>query len=348
MDPITCPSLPGVSSITMTNATGLGYGSQFESDPNNLVTWYNEASHSCVWNGNIDSDWLNPGHWTDCNNGRNNYPDQFDDISIPSGLLTLPIVSSNVVIKSVTDRETPGESGGTITINSGARLWIGGMELKSDLTIIGNPSTCFDCVLAFEELSILKGATLNLEKGIKVRQRGGEYAFLVGDGVTSGHLIINPNSSNQSEWPTILPLDYYNGGILVEGDNATNRSSVFINGLKSLMHNQDNDVITLVDFYEVKNFDNYIIDSAFNWEMASPRIQINNCANSLFTDTSWNQIDFMDSQNEDFPMAFNITFTNCTGASVGPIDITKMTGEVNLGFRAELANDPGNFLIWNP
>jgi hypothetical protein len=347
MDSVTCLTIPVAGSISMTGASGYGYGSIFEDDPNDLVNWFNETVADCIWSGAIDSDWLNPGNWSSCINGRNGYPDQFDGVVIPIGAATQPEISSKVVIGEFRN-PTALADGGKISINSGARLWIAGRMSKSDVVITGTPNNCSDCLFSFQDLSILEGSTLTLEKGLKVRQISSHHSFIVGDGVTTGHLIIDPSSADETFWPQIVSYDYYNLGILVRGVDAANKSSLFINGLSSQMHSQTNYAVRLEDFYELKNFDNIKIDSAFNWEMSGSRVEINNCANGVFTDVFWDQIDFMDTKNIAYPTAYTVDFTNCVGASVGPINITSLSGGVNLGFGAENANDSENFLIWSP
>jgi hypothetical protein len=347
MDATTCTSLPSGAIITMTGASGWGYGSVFEVDPNNLVTWYDEIAGTCVWTGGANSDdWFEPNNWSGCTNGRGNYPDQFNYVDIPSGLSFEPVVDENIVIQGFTT--TGGPSGGKLTINSGSRLWLTAGEISTDVVISGFPDNCTDCILAYEKGSILNNATLTLENGLRLRSKSGQSIFNVGDGVTPGHLIINSTSSDKTHWVRSLPHVYYNGGIKVHGQDLANKSSVSVNGYYSQSHHLDPS-FEFIDFYEIKKFDNFVTTSAFNWDNLSTRILIQNCDNAVFTDKSWDEIDFYSPAENPFTDEYNIEFMNCTGSlNVGPIDITKMTGGSNASFGMEYSSDPENFLIWNP
>jgi hypothetical protein len=346
MNPTNCTSIPVAGTITMTGASGWGFGSVFEVDANNLVTWFNETGGTCSWTGATDSNWFEPNNWSGCINGRGGYPDQFNTVVIDNVPVNQPILVDKIVIQGFATTGT--NSGGKITINSGGRLWIAGSEVRSDIVFTGNPDNCTDCEIGYETLSILDGATFSLERGLRLTPRDSLTVFNVGDGFTAGHLVINPNSSDQTHWPKVKPSSYYNEGIKVEGVSGMNTSSVFINGFISPMHSGGNYAIRFENFYEIKNFDNYIIESAFGWDMTNSRVEINNCSDGLFTDKTWDQIDFFSPPEDPFSDAYNIEFSNCNGTGIGPINITPMSGGTNAGFGEVNALDPENFLIWSP
>jgi hypothetical protein len=343
LDPSTCTTLPGVSEITMTNAKGWGYGSLYENDPNNLITWYNENSLICTWNGSVSSNWKTPANWSNCVNGRGNYPDQFDWVIVSSGTPTPnPIqIQDFVVVQGV--HSTGTGSANKITIFEGFGLWLDSGLIQSNMTVTSSPENCNTCDFGSESTSILNDATLTLERGLSLKANSSTEAFNVGDGATPGHLVIDANTNDQTLWSTISPNSYYNGGIKVEGSDGANRSSLLINGLISPFFYNDIG-IHLVDHYILNGLDRVIFKSAFGWNRGSDRIRVDNCDNATFADTNWTNIDFFSPPQT----GANIAFNNCSSMAPSSISVDYLTGGSNAGYGPEQAQDPDNILNWTP
>ena len=343
MNSSTCTSLPGAINITMTNASGFGFGSLFEDDPNNLVTWYNETQYECVWTGSHNTDWDNPLNWNNCINSRNNYPDQFDTVVIPSTATRFPSLDKVFPINEVSHSSISG--GGIITIEEDAALWNISGNIKEDLVVQAYSDSCSTCTFGGEEGSITNGATLTIGSAIGIRANSSERFYNIGNSTSSGHLIIDTGTDDKSKWAYTLTNSYYAGGFRVEGPNTGDRSSVDISGLKIDMI-YTGIQFEFIDNYEIIEFDNISFLSAFGWDMGGTRVLFNNCSNSLFSDTGFDGLGFNSPPQDPFSTNYNISFAGCSSYPAS-IDVYPISGDSNEGYGEAYSNDIGGVLNWN-
>lgn len=328
----------GIGPITFNNATGFGYGSIYELDPNNIFNWQNETAANCVWTGAVDTDWKNAGNWSSCSNGRNSYPDQFDTARIPSAPANQPTVSGGVAVQEI----ATGSGGGTVTIDN-TRLFLLTGKIRSDVTFKGVTDNCTKCVIAASELEITDNSTTTLYRGIHMGVHS-QSRILVGSSTSPGHLVTNPGSTDTSVWPKLASYYYYFTGVKVEGVDAANRSSIDFNGVKfDRAYNTSHKNVHLSNHTEIKGLDNVYFGTSNNWNMKGHHLYVEDCSTTLFTDTNWTEIDFV--RDVD---GYNVELNNCAGQGAGSINISSFTSGSNLGYGAAKSKDDDGVLVWAP
>ncbi len=343
MNSSTCTSLPGAINITMTNASGFGFGSLYEDDPNNLVTWYNETQHECVWTGASNTDWDDSLNWNNCANSRNGYPDQFDSAVIPSTAPRFPSLDRVFVVNEISNSSTSG--GGTITIEENAALWNVSGYIKEDLIVQAYNDSCTTCTFGGEEGFITNGARLTIGNAIGIRSNSSQKFFNIGNSTSSGHLSIDTGTDDKSKWAYTLPNSYYAGGFRIEGPNTSERSTVDISGLKIDMIHATTQ-FEFIDNYRIMEFDNISFESAFTWDMQGTRVLFNNCSNSVFSDTEFDGLGFNTPAQDPFTTNYNISFGGCSSYPAS-IEVYPILGDSNEGYGDAYSNDVGGVLNWN-
>ncbi|MBT4763089.1 MAG: hypothetical protein HOO06_15460 [Bdellovibrionaceae bacterium] len=348
-----CTGLAGT--ISFTNPKGQGFGSIYENDPNNLVNWpANETAYNCLWNGVVSNVWTNPANWSNCMKGstvRNDYPDQYDSIAISTTAANVLRVSGDSdyqqrAINSLYYTGTPGVTA-AIEIESGAHLWLNTGNIKSEVIFKGSVDNCTDCEVRSTNFTISDNATLILNRGIQLRVNTGGKVY-VGDGVTPGHFLTNPASADSSFWPMVSSFYYYFDGMVVEG-TGVDASSVDIDGLvfDGAIYASTNH-LQFLDDYEIKSLDNTIFSTAFDSDLQGHYIDIHNCNNGTFTDTSWLGLDFAQVVKTTAPAGYNIYMNpSCAAASVA-LTIDSLAGGSNLGYGTVFEVDPNNLVTWTP
>lgn len=342
-DGTNCSTLPA---ITMDNQTatsgGMGYGSDYELDPNNKINWLNSTTFTCTWTGAANTAWENSANWSGCANGRGGYPDQMDTPVIPvTG--NQPVVSTLSAVKGF----GVGTGGGTITVNSNITLSVmkNSSSVRSDVKVQGATTTCTNCkVLTMGSMAITDGASLTLLKGLTLTGAFNGTYINVGDGITAGTLATGPAGAT-NEWPTIDMFGATTYQILVTGVSGAARSKINFDGihLKNTQHNAREN-IEFVDWYEVVKLDNVSFTSYSTNYPASGHafLRFDSCTNALMTDTTWNGLNFVSPPSVS---GYNIRIdgTNCNSTYIPDIFLSNYTG-TGQGASKEL--DPSNKVYW--
>lgn len=332
----------GVGPITMVTSSGAGFGSIYEKDPNNIITWQNDASFNCVWTGLTDTNWNTATNWSSCNT-RSGVPDQMDTIRIPV-TANQPILTGLIAVNEI----ATGVGGGSLTVADGSTLWVNTGNIKSDISFTGGIDTCTKCRVSATEFHVTNNAKLSLLRGIQLlsdNDYGSEDDnIFIGNSTSPGHFVANPGTSDQTMWPTVGTHYYYFGGLHIEGVDTANKSSVDINGLKFINTTASSRVnLELHNFYDVKNLDNIIFNTAFNWNTTGTHMKVNNCANATFTDTSWDNLDFVTTVTT----GKNIAFNTCASMPTNSFSVTPLSGGSNLGYGQTHSTDPDALINWN-
>ena len=351
-DTTTCTSST-MPALTI-SGSGRGYGSLYESDSNNLISWDQGDPNVCTWTGTNSSTWTDPGNWSNCAN-VNGYPGPSDEILVPA-TPNQPTVTGDIYIAAV----ALGTGGGTVTIATGANLFIGGIpftgSINSNLNFRGDAATCSTCSVYLwdKTAAVANGATLGLGTGITVYSGGyqgltfGKTNRHVGD---YGSLKTIHNSSVVAEWPSIKPMNPNSRNALIfVGKTTAQSSSIDVNGLKlsevSTISSWTD--FTYLDYWNIVRFDNVIIDSSNNTDtLADTAITIGNCPDSLMGDKNWDGIDFVDGYVNP---GKNISINGSTCTSLpggGVLEMTDLTGGTNTGYGAAYESDPNGLIQWN-
>ena len=352
MDDTTCTSIPTAGNITLTNSLGAGRGSPFEYDSNSLVSWNeSDTSYHCEWNGSTDSDWFNSANWSNCANGRGGYPTAHDNVFLQSTATYSPVVTVPIVVNSFS-APSADLGGGTITIGADSTISPIVTDITTNVSFVGETDDCSTCHFGAETMKVLNNATLTLGRGVTFRLNDGEPLY-IGDGSSPGHLKIDTGSTtNQDYWTKFTPWSYYTGYIIVEGVDAADKSSIYIDGYYTTQFHGAG-LVNLVNYYEVKKLDNARLENAFtfshSYKASGTRIKVQNCANATFTDTSWDEIDFVTTPYDDFDARelYNVQFIDCSLQGTGSLDISPLTSGYNNGYGQGFADDPTAILNWN-
>jgi hypothetical protein len=335
--PIYAGDCPTSSLVTFTNPKG-NWGDKLErNDPNNSIVWpANQTPYTCTWNGSAGSDFFNASNWTNCTNGRGNYPDQFDSIIVPVTTSEISI-SKNHMIGSI----AAGTGGGRINFDSDKMLQIYDGSIQSDVTLKGPEGSCLHCGLFSDDVTI-ENATLTLEEKSKLITKSGGRVY-IGTASNPGHLVANANGSPPLDYPEITPINYYTGGYYLEGVSNTvgNRSSIDLNGI--IFNGINGGALEFLNNYEITRFDNVRMTNTISSILPDTYIKITNCNNAVFTDALWQEIDFILGVDVN-----NIDITGCSSLGVDAIRVEKATSGTNAGFGSALENDPDNVIEWGP
>ena len=329
----------GIGPIVMNNATGIGYGSYAEKDTNSVLNWQNETAMDCVWTGAVSSDWRDSGNWSNCSNGRNGYPDQFDTARIPA-TGTSPTLTEGHIIRKFAS----GTGGGTLTIDTKGYLFLLDRYIESDLTLRGGTDDCSNCELRGTFLEINNAAHLSLYRGINLSVHSGNNVFVGRPARGAGHLTVDPGTTTASNWPLVHAHYYYFSGIIVEGLDSSNRSSVSLNGARfDSGYHTAHSYLHFKSYSQIDGLDQIRFDTVFNWDWSGRHIYVEDCGVTTINDTSWSELDFVDAIN-----GYNIDMANCSTLANDSITVTKSTSGSNLGYDETKMNDPDNVIDWVP
>jgi hypothetical protein len=282
-----CNTLTG---ITISNRAGTNggysYGPLYENDPSNKISWNNGASSVCTWNGSADSSWTNSSNWSNCTNGRGNYPDQLDSVLISSVPAIQPVISSNVSVLGIAADPTHTDDGGTITVNFSKVLTLikTTSTIRSDVKFKGNTTNCIACyVQSSGDLFITDNAKVTLLSGIYFQTPPYHGIISIGDGATSGQLFTGP-AGTASEWPKV---DLTGSGSITLAGTAGQRSVISFDGIKLTNGYSSNEhTVKFLDWYDIQKFDNVMINSQLNntnWG----NLNFSSCTNGLISDLTW-------------------------------------------------------------
>ena len=335
-----CSAHPSGISIS---GEGFTYGESFESDPYGIVNWVNGDSLNCEWTGLLSTEWNNSGNWVNCNNGRNNYPDSNDRVTIPN-TATQPIINTAKYIYGI----GAGVGGGTITVNAGAVLYVvnGNNTVQSNIKLQGDSAGCSTCRVAFSgDLTINNNATLTLGSGIDVSLAAWTKHIFVGDGVESGHLVAAPGSLIESEWPRLRSAwgswkDYW-GGITI-GGNLVTSSSIDIDGLRIInLTNKSSIAFNFTSYYEIINLDNITISVDRHNGTLTRYFNFDTCTGGVFSDNVYDNINFV-SWGAHLS-SYNVNITSATCSAIGSLSFTN---DIGLGSGSGYENDPYGVIDW--
>jgi hypothetical protein len=334
-----CSALPV---ITVSNSAGVtggaGYGSDFESDPYNKITWSNSTSMTCIWTGATNTAWANSGNWSGCANGRGGYPSAIDEVIIDSAPVNQPVVS--VLNTNVRRFALSAGGGGTITINAGINLGINDVTstARSNVKIKGATTTCTNCnVTPMGHISITDGAKLTLSKGITIYMNYMKNLY-VGDGVTGGTLASDAGSV-EAEKP-IFGNSHGLQTIIVNGASG-NLAKVQIDGFKTAVTGGSNNVMDFQNYYEIVQLDNFTSNNLYIPSGGGAPFKFSNCTNATITDTIWSGLNFANTMAGGYNI--NATGTNCNSTYLPKIYLTNYSG-VGAGPSKEL--DTNNRIYW--
>lgn len=329
-------SCTGIS-ITMDNASGWAWGSVFENDPNNVIAWTgSETSSTCTWNGSVSTDWFTPANWSNCNNGRNSYPDQFDKVILDDTASFQPVLTSNAIIQ-----EFPlSSNSGQLTVDSSYLFVVNG-ELKQDLKFIAATANCTDCNVLSESFTVNNSKTLTLQDSIFLGIHNSNKIY-IGDGASSGHFVTQTSDiTDSTKWPSLGTFYYYFDGLIFNGLSSADRSSSTISGLNIKNYHKEDGMMVYVDNFNIVQMDYVKLQQAVgSWSITDSYIAINTCANSLITDTTWDGFDFVN----NISTGYNLSVSNCAG--YGPVLINPISGGTNNGFGAASENDIDSVINW--
>ncbi|MEC9281365.1 MAG: hypothetical protein VX642_01535 [Bdellovibrionota bacterium] len=329
-------SCSGIS-ITMDNASGWAWGSVFENDPNNVIAWTgSETSYTCTWNGSVSTDWFTPANWSNCSNGRNSYPDQFDKVILDDSVGNQPVLTSNAIVQ-----EFPlSTNAGQLTVDSSYLFVVNG-ELKQDLKFIAATADCSDCKVLSESFTVNNSKTLTLEDSILLGVHNGNKVN-IGDGTSSGHFVTQSSDvTDPTKWPTLGTFYYYFDGLIFNGLSSSDRSTSTINGLNVVNYHQEDGMIVYKDNFNIAQMDNVKLSMSYtSWLVSDAYISIDTCANSVISDLTWDGFDFVN----DVSTGYNLSVSNCSG--VGPVTINPLSGGTNLGFGSSKENDTDSVIDW--
>jgi len=287
-----------------------------------------ESYYICRWTGATSAAWNASLNWQTCGSG---VPNGTDRVLVPSSAINQPVVAANTSIEAF----AAGVGGGTVTLNANVTLTLLNLTqaVQSSVTLQGATPNCANCfILAPVTFYVINDATLTLLPGLTVRTAAYGRLYL-GNGTSPGHLVTNSGSADELEWPKI-GHSTYNSGIVVQGAPGA-RSRVSINGIRNSNSGYDN-VFTFVSNYEIVALDNI----KFNTNVTqAPYIRLQGCDTSLISDTTWNNIIFVDIIRDKLSH-FNIDASSCSG--VGPI-IVSGSGD---SYGEPFENDPNNIINW--
>lgn len=329
-DGASCGSLPV---ITIANAPtpGQGYGSFYELDPNNKISWLNDSSHLCEWSGAISTDWNNAGNWSSCNNGRGGVPIGEDSAVIPGSPLNQPLISTNTYLRNF----GLGMGGGTVTVGAGARLTIADTTntIQSDVKFQGATTTCANCVVsAASFLTITDNATVTLLKGIQFRGQG----IRVGNGSSGGAIKTGP-AGPANEWPLIYSnVDY----VTLEGGDTSNRAILSLDGANVGAYNVG--FFNFKKFSEIQNFDNVYFQTS---SMAGDsNIRFSDCNGVNILDSAWTAIHFRGVPSHALGYNIRADGSNCN--LLPTVTISSSGTDLLSGYGSLYENDPYNKFNW--
>lgn len=337
----------GMSAISVSNPAGTSggayYGSLYENDPNNKISWANSSSLACVWTGAVNTAWSNSGNWNSCSNGRSNVPDQLDTALIPV-TANQPIVAANTSVAGI----GAGTGGGTITINAGITLGIvkGTASLRSDVKFQGATTTCTTCyVKGNGDLYITDDSTVTLLKGIRFSPNSGKTLFL-GDGSTGGSLATGP-AGTSAEFPQFGGINVNNAGITVNGASG-HLSRINFDGMvvRDYYPYANPGGIYFQNYYEVQKFDGVTLTSATSPVSGVHAVNFASCTSGTITDTTWSDFVVTYATNPSFNN-IKANGTNCS-TSLPVITVSNPTGTAGgFGYGPIYEADPGAKITWS-
>jgi hypothetical protein len=317
------------TSINIVNPSGITYGPWYANDPGALISWPPITHQQCIWkSAPVDDSWNNSANWDNCS-ARSGVPDANDYAEIPAGSSINPVISTSPVLA----RFSGGSGGGTLTINAGQTLYMTDMSntFENNLTIQGATSTCSTCsVQSFTSMVIRNNATLTLRSGIGLRLNDYWNNVTFGSGGTAGHLT-TIGGATTAEYPWFAFRSFTMSG------TSTARSRLNIDGLRH-SGSSNNTVVNLSNYYEVIKFDRFTTPHAHNY-LGMSVMGIANCANSLFSDTTWTEHIYSGTPGVN---SQNIVVSSSCSSGMPSIDI--YGSGPNFGASREL--DPYNKISW--
>ncbi len=318
------------TNVTINNPTGSAASSIFANDPGSLLTWNGGAtSQSCVWNGSTNTDWFTAANWSSCG-ARSGTPDVFDTVEIPSGTTHSPLLSSSTAIRRFVGT---GTSGGTLTISAGSTLIFSEehANFAGNVTLAGDTPTCGNCnAVGRSNVYIINNATLTLKPGSHIWAHEYWGFIWVGNYSTPGHIRIE-GGATVSEYPYVGTR-----GLILAGASG-NLSSLYMDGA-NVSGGENNVALGLVINYEIKKLDRFRTGHNFSSGGMFSIVRIENCATSVFTDTSWDGMDWY-SAPADINSSINISVN---GSGCPNITLTGSGGM----YGPSLADDPNGILTW--
>jgi hypothetical protein len=224
---------------------------------------------------------------------------------IPSAPINQPLVSGG---HSAALGFGPSAGGGRIAVAPGSVLRLTAppdvATVQSDVILAGQTTACTTCTVAAEQIGINMGATLTLDKGVKVS------AGMLGVGFNNSHGTLRTwGGTVQSEWPVIDAVGLTNtpgNGISVMGTPG-NYSVLDIDGLKILNvnPNEPGRELRMIDYYHIARVAGLLLDAPSAPQR--PQIELIECANATDSGQLWT-VKFADSYG---PGGFNISVPNC-------------------------------------
>jgi len=326
-DAATCT---GYGPITI-SGSGSYYGEAFErsSDHANVFSWSNGASFTCTWTGANGTSWTDPANWSNCGNGRGNYPDVNDNIIITQTPANQPVITAaRQVIPGRINQGIALNTEGTISVSPGSTLSFNSLDsrIQGSIKIQGTTSNCTSCNISSGEIGIWAPAQLTLGAGISWSTNGRIVPF-------GGSLKTDSGGLPQNEWPIVDARIETSGGILDVNGLQIRRSGIVSDSLLKIN----------VTNSQIKSLKNVIFDTGTTSnDFAGIYIEIADC-NTAFLDTAWSGLDFVDGLSA---AGRNIKFDNCSAITPGSITVSKRAGGVNSGYGAAFADDPMGIIAW--
>jgi len=171
----------GSYSVTVSNASGC-----FATSVATVVTVSNNCSYT--WLGSVDTDWSNPSNWGLCT-----VPALTNDVTIPTGVSNMPVISGVATCKGLTV-----QSGASLTIGASGTLTLAGNFANSGtvtengtVVFAGTASQTSSGVTSYTNLTINNTSGVSLSTATTVN---GILTLTSGALNSSGKLTVNLNT----------------------------------------------------------------------------------------------------------------------------------------------------------
>ena len=337
-----CTDFPPV----LISGSGRGYGSLFEEDNFDAITWQDSDSRTCTWVGPATGgSWSDPTNWEFCQGTtwRPGYPDQMDTASFPAGDIFVAMDGQHAIA------QLTGNSA-HLTFAGDDSLFLsqkGTSVINGTVTWQGDPSCAFKgrCVVRTAGDVILRdGADLAIGDYREVQTR----EIRVGATNSSGHLTISATDpAIGASWPHLRDYDWSNQSlraiqVVASGTVADPSSTITLNGATFSGLSSGNGAIRLQENSQLLGMDNVTFDPGGSGGISRSYIEMewSDCS-TTFVDIQWNNLSFLNPV--DSTSGYNVNIGLCTtlpGANV------TISGPATPGYGAPFANDPAGLLNW--
>jgi len=156
--------------VNFRDASGIFAGAAFEQDPYNRIDW--TTSQPGLWTGAVSTDWHTAGNWDDLN-----IPTSATNVTIPSGLANMPVVSSAAAYcnglnlnGSLTIQDKIVNVNGNMKVNGSLIMnnFYGELQVSGSVQWFSGSSANISeaaAIAAFGDWTVSSGANVNFSNG---------------------------------------------------------------------------------------------------------------------------------------------------------------------------------------